>query len=68
MWRNAKQPLQNLDSFVDNGWLEDGTIDWIEQMFPDDLEHIFTSTGSNENDDDSEEIELDDLSDIEDED
>ena len=68
MWRNAKEPLQNLDSFVDNGWLEDGNIDWIEQMFPDDLEHIFMNTESFGNDDDSVAIELNDLSDIEDED
>ena len=69
MWRTAKEPLQCLDSFQANGWLEDGSIDWIDQMFPESLEDLFTNKENNGIDEDfSEEIEFDDLSDFEEED
>lgn len=42
IWRNATESLQCLDSFQYNGWLEDGNIDWIDQMFPDDLEDVYS--------------------------
>ena len=37
----ASFPLQNLDSFQDNGWLTDGSIDWIECPYPSDIETLF---------------------------
>ena len=45
MWKLASFPLQLLDSISDNGWLPDGSIDWIECPFPNDVETLF---GENE--------------------
>ena len=44
-WKLATYPLQNLDSFADNGWFAEGTIDWIESPFPTDVVTLF---GENE--------------------
>ena len=45
MWKLASLPVQNLDSFLDNGWLNDGNIDWIECPYPNNVETLF---GDNE--------------------
>ena len=68
IWRNAIESLQCLDSFQYNGWLEDGNIDWIDQMFPDDLEVMFTASEGSPAEENSEEFELDDSSDIDEDD
>ena len=34
IWKQAIIPFQSIDSFVNNGWLPDGSIDWIEQAYP----------------------------------
>ena len=72
MWKNATEPLQALDSFANNGWLEDGSIDWIDCMYPDNLESIFSPSSNSADptpeEDCSEEIDYAELSDIEDED
>ena len=41
IWKHATEPLQCLNSFQYNGWLEDGNVDWIDQMFPEDLVDIY---------------------------
>ena len=66
IWRNALEPLQAIDSFENNGWLDNGSIDWIDSMYPDNLESIFSSAiPSTEEEDMSEDIDLADLSDVE---
>ena len=42
IWKQASLPLQNIDSFVNHGQLEDGSIDWIDATFPEELECLFT--------------------------
>ena len=54
IWKQAIFPLQHIDSFVNNGWLADGSIDWIDVAFPEELESIFaekTVDASTEDDD-----------------
>ena len=35
-------PLYHIDSFLDHVWLADGSIDWIDTAFPEELGGIFT--------------------------
>ena len=37
IWKNAINPLQNLEPFENNGWLADGNIEWINKPYPKDL-------------------------------
>ena len=75
MWKLADAPIQSLDHFDCNGWLPDGTIDWIDEPYPSDVEILFTvqqnspSIEDDEEDDDMTESEQDDgdLTDNEDE-
>ena len=48
IWKDASKPLQNIDSFIGYGWLEDGNIDWIDAAFPEKLESIFAARDKNE--------------------
>ena len=41
IWRLASFPVQCLDSFLNNGWLIDGNIDWIECPYPSVIEKLF---------------------------
>ena len=34
----------------DNGWLENGEIDWVENVFPDDIEDILVDLDSDDSD------------------
>ena len=68
MWRRADEPIQSLDSYANNGWLPDGNIDWVDEIFPEKIETLFsTNRDSNEKDDEIEDIEEDDgeLTDVE---
>ena len=76
MWRLANIPLQNIGPYVGNGWLRDGSIDWIRRAYPDNVESILMENGSTnfmdesdwelsddeytEQDDDNDEIDNDD--------
>ena len=67
MWRCAGTPIQSLDRYDNNGWLPDGSIDWIDEVFPANIETLLC--GKKEADaDDSENVEEDDreLTDMED--
>lgn len=37
-------PLQRIDSFENNGWLPERTIDWIERAYPSEVENLFIET------------------------
>ena len=41
MWRRAGAPLQSLDHFKNYGWLPDGTIDWVDEVLPKNIEALF---------------------------
>ena len=43
MWKQAVIPLQSIDSFENCGWLTDGSVDWIDDAYPEDLESLFES-------------------------
>ena len=42
IWKQATIPLQEIESFENNGWLADGSIDWIDAAFPEEMESLFT--------------------------
>ena len=48
-------PLQQVVVFVNNGWLEDGSIDWIDAAFPEKIESLFSEMKV-EGDDDFEDL------------
>ena len=67
IWKQATLPLQQMVTFVNHGWLEDGSIDWIDAAFHKEIESLF-SEKKVEGDDDFEGLnELDDLEEDEDE-
>ena len=43
IWKHATTPQQDIDSFVENGWLNDGSIDWIDEAYPKNLETLFVN-------------------------
>ena len=62
IWKQATLPLQQIVTFVNHGWLEDGSIDWIDAAFHKEIESLF-SEKKVEGDDDFE-----DLNELEDDD
>ena len=70
MWRLSGLPIHRLDHFKNNGWLADGSVDWIDQAFPSDIETLFGTNSSKDDEDGAmAEVEEDDreLTDIEEE-
>ena len=65
IWRQANIPLQTIGSYVGNGWLPDGSIDWIDRAYPANVESLLLENTSSEPADD---IALDDEVDEEDDD
>ena len=53
IWNQATLPLQQIDSFVNHGWSEDGSIDWINRAFPEKLESLFAEKKVGSSDDES---------------
>ena len=53
IWKQAALPLQHIDSFVNHGWLADGSIDWIDAAFPEEMEGIFAEKKEDAEDDDN---------------
>ena len=47
-----------MPDITDNGWLENGEIDWVENVFPDDIEDILVDPEfyMNYNDSDGDDI------------
>ena len=50
IWRKAELPLQDIGSFQHNGWLPDGSIDWIQDPFPEELGSLFVEKSEPEYD------------------
>ena len=72
IWRQANIPLQSVGKFSDNGWLADGSIDWIIQAYPSNVASILLDNERSrlegnddqdndvdENDDDDDDDEID---------
>ena len=70
IWKQACSPLQHIDSFSNNGWLPDGSVDWIERAYPSDVESLFIAAvpenDVNDDDGDDDDNVDDDFSDEED--
>ena len=62
IWKQATLPLPQIDSFVNHGWLADGSIDWIDAAFQEEIESLFVEKKV-EGDDD-----FDDVNELEDDD
>ena len=41
IWKQAITPMQEIDPSENNGWLSDGSIDWIDSAFPKEIESLF---------------------------
>ncbi len=46
MWRNAYRPTMNLDTPTNHGWLQDLSIDWIEEPYPEDITELLVTPGN----------------------
>ena len=60
IWKQATMPLQEIESLENSGWLADGSIDWIDAAFPEEIESLFAGksvNSDNDNDDDADEFE-----------
>lgn len=51
IWKHAESPLQDIGSFQHYGWLPDGSIDWIDDAFPEELGSLFVEKSAPEDDD-----------------
>ena len=54
IWKQATLPLQQIETFENHGWHADGSIDWIDAAFPEEIESLFTEKV--ESDDDFEDV------------
>ena len=52
MWKQAVIPPQSIDSFENCGWLTDGSVDWIDDAYPEDLESLFAERNMDVQDND----------------
>ena len=52
MWKQAVVPLQSIDLFENCGWLADGSVDWIDTAYPEDLECLFAERNIDVQEDD----------------
>ena len=55
MWKRASVPVQALGPFENNGWLPNGTIDWVDCAYPNDVGTLFSAQNSTSNLDDDQE-------------
>ena len=53
IWRQAIIPNQTIGSYVGNGWLPDGSIDWIDRAYPENVECLLIGNTSLEPADDT---------------
>ena len=42
LWQNATNPTIEYPPLDENGWIPNGEICWLDNPFPDDLEHLLT--------------------------
>ena len=74
IWKHAHIPVQNTGSFTDHGWFADGSIDWIDEAYPKNVDDLFEESAPATEDPSGQELNvdeddgLDDASDIENED
>ena len=40
IWKSSNLAWHDMPDIIDNGWLENGEIHWVENVFPDDIEDI----------------------------
>ena len=52
MWKQAVVSLQSRNSFESCGWLSDGSVDWIDASYPEDLECLSTELNTDVQEDD----------------
>ena len=53
IWKSSNLAWHDMPYIKDNGWLENGEIDWVENVFPDDIEDILVDPEFDVNYDDS---------------
>ena len=53
LWKFAGVPMLNPPSPIGSGWDEDGDIQWIENMLPDEVSSIFLKTDDSGSDEDN---------------
>ena len=41
IWKQATMPLQQIDAFEESGWFADGSVEWIDKAFPEEIESLF---------------------------
>ena len=54
VWRNAANPLIEFPPIEENGWIADGSIQWVNDRFPDDVEDLLVQSDDDDCGDDSE--------------
>ena len=64
IWKSSNLAWHDKPDINDNGWLENGEIDWVETVFPDDIEDILVDPEFDMNYNDSD-ADGDDISDEE---
>ena len=67
IWKEAKNPLQDIDHFSKNGWSDDGKIDWIDEAFPSDVQLLFIKVDCVEKPNDEDDESFEDVNILEDE-
>ena len=53
LWKLAGVPMLNPPSPIGSGWDEDGDIQWIENMLPDEVSSIFLKTDDSDSEEDN---------------
>ena len=61
LWRSSLTSWLNPEEIADNGWFHDGSINWVDEVFPDDVEEILCDpTFKNDEFDEDDELSEDD--------
>ena len=51
IWRKAATPVMSLDDPKFHRWLPDLTIDWIDELYPEDVSQVLLTDDSSDGDD-----------------
>ena len=52
IWRKSQQPSFDLPDISEYGWFADGQIQWIDDAFPEDVEHLLLNDENYEDEND----------------
>ena len=52
LWRTSNSAMQNAPSPVGYGWDQDGDIQWVEEILPEDISTLFLQDGDSDSEDD----------------